>query len=177
MSSPSAPNAQHEKCLRLLSSTHYIAEKKKWWQFLLMEFLTYFCQCIIFLIMFTLAAFFNADKNQISRIAADKITVATLLEFLYLLVGIVLVIGCIAFINYIKNGNASQGLIGEIIAEIPKTAYVFGASFSAISLIFAFTQSAPISKDYYIISACSAAIGYILGASLSYLIKRKSYIK
>lgn len=162
-------------CLDQVKKNNAVIPKVKWWAYILMQFSVYLFQCLIFLTTYVLTE--HWDVGGLLKVIIEKISVSTLKEFGILFGATIFALGIISVVGRMFNGTADSPLLDEIMAEVPRVAYTFGASFSSLCLIVAFLSSGSNRQDYYQIAAMSFGLGFFIGCSLSFGLKKSTYIK
>ncbi|HEH9413341.1 hypothetical protein [Aeromonas salmonicida] len=151
-------------------------------QFLTKEFVVFTSQILVFFFVAVLTSSFLSDEKALAELAATKINNGSLKELLLTFSAILFVIGCFTTVQKLTDSELVNELIDEILFELPKTIYFFGSSISGVMLAlatfiaFSTTEDNNSTKGYFIITIMFAIMAFCYGATVSYLLKRKTQI-
>jgi len=150
--------------------------------FILHEFGLYLSQVIVFCIVGIFASDFFKNEDRLVAYANTRINENSGLELLYVLFATLSVIGILKVIDEVIEHRLLKSLITDVINEIPKIIYFFGSSVAGVMLaIMLFLHNNPSNQKpalkFAVIGVSFAVIMFIYGAGMSYLLKKKTYIK
>lgn len=151
--------------------------KKTKGQFIWTEFVAMVAQVLVFGIAFALTSNFLEDKNKAVQIFSEKIGGGSMSELAMVGLGILLVIGLLAVLA--KFVPPAQAHIDELIFEIPRAIYAFGASSTAACVCLAIymwqhpKENVGVSiSEMLTLAGGILAVSFLYGCALSFGFKR-----
>lgn len=152
--------------------------------FVTTELCVYFSQVLIFFFVAVLTSNLLRDEKQLVSYITSKVNENTPFEVVATMLAIAATLGIIAGIaKAAPKTSLIERLADELLAEAPRTAYIFGSSVSGTLLAAALyiqlnphTQSPPV--EFWLITALFAALaGFMYGCLFAYAFKHKAHIK
>jgi drug/metabolite transporter (DMT)-like permease len=151
--------------------------------FIIAELCVYISQIIIFFFVAVLTSNLLRDEKQFEIYINSKINENTSFELTATVLAIAVTLGIIAGIaKAATKTSLIERVANEVLAEVPRTVYVFGSSISGTLLAWAlFSQLHPdpqTSIGFLLYVALFAAFaGFIYGCFFAYMLKDKANTK
>jgi CDP-diglyceride synthetase len=158
--------------------------KKSTRMFVITELCVYASQVLMFFFVAVLTSNLLRDEKQLLSYMTSKVNENTTFEVFATMMAIAATLGIIAGIaRAAPETSLLERLADEVLAEAPRTAYVFGSGVSgtlfAVALYIHWhpeVQSPPVA--FWLFAAIfSALIGFMYGCLFAYAFKHKAHIK
>ena len=152
--------------------------------FVITELCVYASQVLMFFLVAVLTSNLLRDEKQLVNYMTSKVNENTTFEVFATMLAIAATLGIIACIaKAAPETSLLVRLADEVLAEAPRTAYVFGSGVSGTLLAVALykhwhpeVQSPPVA--FWLFAALfSALAGFMYGCLFAYAFKHKAHIK
>lgn len=174
--------AECEAHLRALVADNAIVPKKTTLRFALDELFSFFAQFLVFFLGIVITTNLLRDEKRLMAMLASKAGEGATQDFIWLGVAIMAVIGILGTIASMAEG--AKSILDDFMLEFPKAIYAFTASgAAAFAAVERFLQLNPAERvghtsvQLIAVALGLALIGLLYGGSLSYLLRRKSFIR
>lgn len=161
-----------------------LLQKKSSTVFVITELCVYASQVLMFFLVAVLTSNLLRDEKQLVNYMTSKVNENTAVEVFATMLAIAATLGFIACIaKAAPETSLLERLADEVLAEAPRTVYVFGSGVSGTLLAVALythwhpeAQSPPVA--FWLVAALfSALAGFIYGCLFAYAFKHKTHIK
>ncbi len=152
--------------------------------FMQTELCIYLSQIVMFFFVAVLTSNLLSDGKQLIDYINSKINGNTLHEIIATMIAIAVTLGIVAAISKAApESSLLERLADEVLAEAPRTAYVFGSSVAGMCFAVAcFIGSHPETKGpavgfWIFYGSLYAIFGFLYGCGFAYAFKHKALIK
>lgn len=152
--------------------------------FITTEFFVYVSQVVMFFFVAILTSNLLRNEKQLLDYMSSKINENTMFEVGATMLAIAATLGIISAISKAAPAfSLLERLADEVLAEAPRTAYVFGSSvsgtlFAAAIYISQHPNVATQPPSFWVLSTLFASLlGFLYGCAFSFAFKHKAYIK
>lgn len=162
----------------------FVVPKQSLTVFVITEFCVYLSQIVMFFFVAVLASNLLRDEKHLVSYLTSKINAGTIYEIAATMIAIAATVGIIAGITKAASkSSVLERVADEVLAEAPRTAYVFGSGVAGTMFAVAlFLRNHPQDQGTTAAEAASIAllwalIGFLYGCLFAYAFKHKTYIK
>lgn len=152
--------------------------------FILTELCVYASQVLMFFFVAVLTSNLLRDEKQLLAYLSSRINENSMFEAAATMLAIAATLGVVAAIaRAVPPSSLLQRLADEVLAEAPRTAYVFGSSVAGTlcaAAIFISNHPGAASQPasyWLILAGWSAFIGFAYGCAFAYAFKHRAFIK
>ncbi len=162
----------------------WVIQKQTTASFILTELCVYVSQIVMFFFVTVLTSNLLRDETRLVEYINSKINGNTMYEVAATMIAIAATVGIIAAISKAApKTSLLERLADEVLAEAPRTAYIFGSSVAGIFLASAFflsnhpeTKAPPV--GFWLFYGFMAGLaGFLYGCAFAYAFKHKALIK
>lgn len=181
---PSQPSQAVTKPEAPNQDNFFVVEKQTLGMFVLTEFFVYLSQVAMFFLVAVLTSNFLRDEQRLISYMNSKINVDTGCEIVATMIAIAATVGIISGITKAApKSSLLERVADEVLAEAPRTAYVFGSGVAgtllAAALFLRYHPHPQGPQTAYVVAVAVlwALVGFVYGCCFSYAFKHKSQIK
>jgi len=167
-----------------VDETAFVIAKQTTGMFVLTELCVYLSQILMFFFVAVLTSNLLRDEKQLLAYLASRINENSMFEATATMLAIAATLGIVAGIaKAAPPSSLLQRLADEVLAEAPRTAYVFGSGVAGTLCAAAiFINNHPgIAKQsaayWLMLAAWTGSIGFGYGCAFAYAFKHKAFVK
>ncbi|ATQ75784.1 hypothetical protein CR152_15560 [Massilia violaceinigra] len=185
MTHPIPTFASQDECeayLKALVANNAIIPRKTPLRFAINEVFSFLAQFLVFFLGIVLTTNALRDEKRLMATLASKAGEGATQEFFWLGLAILAVVGILGMVANMAEG--AKPAVDEFMLEFPKAIYAFTASGAAAFVaVERFLQLNPqervgnSSAQLIMIALGLALVGLLYGGALSFMLRRKDYIK